>query len=513
MNRKKLTRRDFLRFSAVAAGAGLIAACQPQPTPATPVVKEVEVTRVVPQEVTKEVVVKETQVVQQTVQVTQAAEYSLPWKYQSPGNPFGGKPIKLSFWDWHPPRVAMLTRWFAKYTEKNPNVTFEITTVPGDQIATKLLAAIPASQAPDFHYYHGDWGAETWIWGGLLTPFPDDTFPGKAMRDTFSAVDTMAGPGGKIYWIPTGYMSAAVYYNKDIFAKAGVTEDQLPKTWDQLVELAKRVTTYDSAKRVSIAGLDLNAYEGNYQYLAYQKGYWLWDKQYSRPVYNQQPIIDALQWIRDLNHKHNVCEDDFLSWIVAFSSGKAAMVLGWTWFTNWMKTNHPDINFGVSRIPTWTGDFTPTIGWGSCDPQSPVVPATTKEDRKAVCFDVIGTLYSNPEFLIDNALTLSSPPGALQLANHPLVQSDMTIQAVAAQSGWIITGGAGAPTGGDLVTKMLDAVFKVGTPINEAVATLQKDVEKLTQDYVKEKGADIITHWNEHKYIHADLMKEPVPLS
>jgi len=497
MAQKNLSRRQFLRGAGV-AGAGLVAllaGCQPK-------IVEVEV----------EKVVKETVVVTEQVEVKEAV---LPWAYTPLGIPFDGKPISLSYWDWHLPRIEMMERWFAKYSETYPNVTFEISNVPFDDYFTKLKAAVPAKQAPDICYFHQGYGNfETIVWGGLLEPFPEEQFPPVAMRETFYLLDAWTGPEGRIYWIPTGAMSAGIYYNVELFEAEGLTGDDIPVTWDGLLDLAKSLTKYDAAGRVEISGYNVNQYEdANYGYLWRQKGTWLWDEQYTRPCFNQQEIIDALQWIRDLNHKHRVCDDDFLSWSDGFYAGKVYMTPGWSWFSGSLRVNQPQLKFGVRRIPTWTGEFSPCVGGGSADPQSIVVPVTGDPARKRVGLDVIAWLYSNPEFLIDNSLTLGSPPATPQIAGHPLLMKDETVAALTPQAEWLITGGGGAPLTGTVLQKWLwDGIYKAGMDIREAVLRAQEEVEQVTADYRKEVGEENFRVF-ERNYKYADLMRFPNCLS
>ena len=39
--------------------------------------------------------------------------------------------------------------------------------------------------------------------------------------------------------VPMGYAPTAVWYNTDMWKAAGLTEADYPKTWDQLLEVAK----------------------------------------------------------------------------------------------------------------------------------------------------------------------------------------------------------------------------------------------------------------------------------
>ncbi|MBW7455579.1 extracellular solute-binding protein, partial [Paenibacillus sepulcri] len=48
--------------------------------------------------------------------------------------------------------------------------------------------------------------------------------------------------GGKLYTVPMGYNSNVLYYNKKMIEDAGLTPDDLPKTWDQLMEVSKKLT-------------------------------------------------------------------------------------------------------------------------------------------------------------------------------------------------------------------------------------------------------------------------------
>lgn len=48
--------------------------------------------------------------------------------------------------------------------------------------------------------------------------------------------------------VPMGYAPTAVWYNTDMWAKAGLTEADYPKTWDELLEVAKKLTTGDGTQ-------------------------------------------------------------------------------------------------------------------------------------------------------------------------------------------------------------------------------------------------------------------------
>ena len=57
---------------------------------------------------------------------------------------------------------------------------------------------------------------------------------------------------GKIYSIPFQRSTMVLFYNKDAFKEAGLDPEKAPETWEELVEMAKKVTT-DKRKGVGIA--------------------------------------------------------------------------------------------------------------------------------------------------------------------------------------------------------------------------------------------------------------------
>ena len=506
---KRMTRRDLLRYATLGGSAALLAACQPKIVEVEKIVREtVEVEKEVIKEVTKEVVKKETVIVKERVEV-KVRDTELPFKYLPLGLPNDGKAITLSYWNYSTTEEKFWPKWFDTYSQAYPNVTFDIENVPYTKIWTKLKVAIPAGEAPDFFYVHQDGAHWSIVMGGLLQAFPDEIFPPLDMKKTFPLLDSWAGPEGKTYWIPLGAMQGCLYYNLDMFEEAGLSVDDVPKTWDQVMEVAKVLTKRDAAGRVEQAGFDTNGFWATSPFF-YQQGTFFWDKGYPYQCYNQPGMYKTLQWLWDINHKHKVCDDDFLNWQDAFSAGKSGMNIAWNWFTQWMRLNHPDVNFGCAPTATWTGEFPPATGMGSPDPQSPGVPITTPPDRAQVCFDVIAWLYSRPDFLIDLSIQKLTPPAVPALADHPLLKSDPALGPLLPAADWAIMGRGGAPLAGGEFGKYAgeDALLASGGDIEGGIQKGHEAAKKVTLEYIEEVGRENF-YCFEHNYQHADLMKYP----
>lgn len=62
---------------------------------------------------------------------------------------------------------------------------------------------------------------------------------------------------GKIYYAGFGIMSGAIYYNTDMWAEAGLTDSDVPETWEDFREVAKELTIRDGDK-LTQAGFNIN---------------------------------------------------------------------------------------------------------------------------------------------------------------------------------------------------------------------------------------------------------------
>ena len=49
-------------------------------------------------------------------------------------------------------------------------------------------------------------------------------------------------------------MTSLIFYNADYWAEAGLTEADIPRTWDEFRELAKKLTKYDANGDIQVAG-------------------------------------------------------------------------------------------------------------------------------------------------------------------------------------------------------------------------------------------------------------------
>ncbi len=143
---------------------------------------------------------------------------------------FAAEPVTLVVWEAACVETDFIQQAAAKFTEANPNVTFEFNGVAHTDAVQKLELDGPAGVGADiFAAPHDKLGQI--VVGQLALPLTEGAkaeLDGKFMPAAQAAVTY----DGVSYGYPTAIETYALFYNKDLIPEA-------PKTWEEVIEFCK----------------------------------------------------------------------------------------------------------------------------------------------------------------------------------------------------------------------------------------------------------------------------------
>jgi ABC-type glycerol-3-phosphate transport system substrate-binding protein len=156
------------------------------------------------------------------------------------GEASGDGDVTLTFWQNSTTGdgVAYWEQTIEEFEAANPGITVEMQSIQNEDMDGKLQTALNAGDGPDIFMARG---------GGKLA---DVVAAGQAMdiTDAISA-ETKAAIGegvlsaftvdGKVYGMPTAVLPGGIYYSKDLFAQAGITET--PSTLAELEDAVQKL--------------------------------------------------------------------------------------------------------------------------------------------------------------------------------------------------------------------------------------------------------------------------------
>lgn len=288
-------------------------------------------------------------------------------KAEDPGAAQSAGPanIKIAYQQWGPGTVmkTFLTGAKAEFEAANPGSTVEILPIVASEndYYTKLqLMMRSPNTAPDI-VYEDTFLINSDITAGYLRPLDDYI---KDWPDWNQFEETAKGAAkaqdGKTYGIPDGTDTRALWFNKQIFAKAGLPADWQPKTWDEVLTAARTI-------KAKVPGvIPLNVYSGKpmgeasamqgFEMLLYGTKDTLYNYDQQKWVVGSQGFKDSLNFIKTIFSEGlapqpkqsldpNLGSKVGTEWL---PNNKLGMALDGSWlYNNWMKT-------GAKPWPQWT---------------------------------------------------------------------------------------------------------------------------------------------------------------
>ena len=245
--------------------------------------------------------------------------------------------------------------------------------VPGPTLIQKVLQQASSKTLPDVLMLDNP-DIQQIAEAGALTPLGDFGIN----ADGYAAGPVSAATyDGQLYGLQPGANTLAIFYEKDVLAKAGV---QPPKTWAELKTAAKKLT---SGKQYGFAFNGTADYEGAWQFLPP-----MWTNGGDETDLKSPQVAEALQLWKDLVDDGSVSKS-VVNWKQSdvndqFIAGKAAMMLNGPWQIPALQK--AKANFGVVPFPINKPDQTSVAPLGG---EAWTVPETGDEAKKAKAAELV----------------------------------------------------------------------------------------------------------------------------
>lgn len=173
------------------------------------------------------------------------------------------------------------------FEKANPNITVQVTTLPYKDYATALQTDLAAgTQADTFDIEYAN--LSSYVANGAVAPL-DGVDASKYKESLLKSYQS----DGKQYALPSSFSNVVLYYNKDLFDKAGVQYPTASWTWADETAAAKKIT--DSGAGVYGDFQNVSFYEF-YKTLEQTGGKFLNDDGKS-VAFNSPEGVKAAEWL------------------------------------------------------------------------------------------------------------------------------------------------------------------------------------------------------------------------
>jgi multiple sugar transport system substrate-binding protein len=288
--------------------------------------------------------------------------------------------VSIDFWNyWDGDNAKAISGLVDKFNATHRGIQVKNVTFPWGDLYTKMQAAaqgsgdaLPAVAAGDIA-----WTAALHRSGRLVNLGAAATKAKLNLKDFYPQLLKYSLYKGKLEALPVSTNNLALFYNKDLFQKAGLDPRKPPTTWDQLRADAKKISALGNGTE----GFEIYTQQG--EGLTWQLQPYIWqaggdflNKSYTGPAFNNAAGQKALGFLVGLIQTDHVTEPG--EW-GAFDKGQAGMRIDGSWMVNTYAHQVP-FAVGTAMIPHPTGGKPATNMGGE---QIFVFNSASKAEQKA----------------------------------------------------------------------------------------------------------------------------------
>ena len=255
---------------------------------------------------------------------------------------------------------ATWQKLIGKFEEQNPNIKISYLKKDFDSYDSDLVDSMAAGDGPDIFIIPNNWVLK---YSDKIQPAPTGWIGLKNYQDAFvdAAFTDFVAPNGNVFGIPLYLDSLVLYWNKDIFARAGLSSP--PKTWSEFTQDVQILTKKDKNGDIIQSGAAIGTAKNVNRacdiltLLALQKKFKIIDLSQGNTDLtpnNFQNILDFYTSFANPNGQNYTWNSLQHYSIDDFAEGKVAMMFNYNYLAPTLRAKEPYLNFGVSNFPQFS---------------------------------------------------------------------------------------------------------------------------------------------------------------
>jgi multiple sugar transport system substrate-binding protein len=270
------------------------------------------------------------------------------------GLPMAASAQDLVMWERSGGNATVVERLVAAWNEKNPDRKIVLTFIPHTEMVPKLAQAIASGEVPDLMGLDLIYGPQFASAGQLedVTSY----FEGDPTLATASPGHIkVATYDGKLYGVPLYADVSALFWNKDLFRKAGLDPEVPPTSLQELHDMAAKITgVEEGVYGYYLAGNCAGCNIFTFGPLIWASGGSIEPDASGEPLVGEN-IPKVLEWAR-MMHKEGLINpanqaENGETFALQFSSGKVGMMGTGNFQITLTREANPEMDFGITLLP------------------------------------------------------------------------------------------------------------------------------------------------------------------
>lgn len=242
---------------------------------------------------------------------------------------------EVTLFAWLPDNPEIVENWASGFKAKYPKVKLQTQMMTGQGLAENLEPRFAAGTIPDVFSFELDAFSKGQVKAGKIADIADT----KAWDNQADAMKAAWTYEGVKYGISGGVCTTLLFYNNDMFKKAGITK--LPTNWDEFLDICEKLKKDGSTPLVWYGGFPNMLSNGPLSW-GLANDVWTNENDVFKKVANEvydftknPGWVKTYEKMKHLDDKGYLLEGfmstDYQGGVDQFNSGKAAMIFAGTW--------------------------------------------------------------------------------------------------------------------------------------------------------------------------------------
>lgn len=288
-------------------------------------------------------------------------------------SPAAGEKTTVEVWyHTHGPLVEWMTAKAAEYNAQHDDVEIVVQDFDSGDMSEKIYTSVAAGMGPAIFDFL-DFEHQGLTANDLVAPVDYEAM-GYDSKESFesdwyeSALAGTKGEDGEYYALPYTSNTWSLFINKELFEKAGLDpETDYPKTWDDMLDVAQKLTIRDSNGTLIQKGFDLPFNQASHWWcytwgpILAQCGGNIVSDDGTHSIINEPEAVKSLQVLYDLVQKEKVTDPGSVDESEDFRNGKTAMWISGIWSDGTFKGTEVEDKYMAVPLPQMDTENRKTI--------------------------------------------------------------------------------------------------------------------------------------------------------
>jgi multiple sugar transport system substrate-binding protein len=261
----------------------------------------------------------------------------------------------LQMWERSGANAGMVDKLIEMWNEKNPDRKINLTYIPHAEMVAKLAQAIASGDVPDLMGMDLIY-APQFEKAGQLEDLTDRIASWPELKTASPGHMTVATWQGHLYGVPLYADVSALFYNKDLFEKAGLDPNKPPTSLAELREYADKITALGG----DVKGYFLPGSCAGCNIFTVGPLLWASGVKIEAAGPGDEPLVGenlkpVLEWLRSMAKSGDVHEDarseNGETFGKRFGVGNIGMMGTGNFNITLARDANPDMKFGISLLP------------------------------------------------------------------------------------------------------------------------------------------------------------------